>query len=337
VLRIRAGEGERMRRRDFLAAIAGATTVPAVARAAQRRDPVVGYLYAGVLETSTEVLEVFWKGLVEQGYVRGRNVAVEYREAQNDLGRLPDLARDLVSREVSVIAVPGSAPAVLAAKAATVTIPIVFFNASDPVRLGFVASLSRPGGNITGVSDFGNELTAKRLELIKMLVPTACRVGILVTRGYTAVADEIADARRGAPAPSLETVVSIVGDQREIDAAFASFTEQRMDAAYIAPSPLFASRRQQVVALAARHRLPAIYPFIQFPRVGGLMSYGTSLTERSYQAGLYTGLILNGANPAELPVHRLSRFELVINMRTAGTLGLTVPPRLLAITDQVIE
>jgi|SRR5579871_1527705 len=326
-----------MRRRDFLAAFAGATALPSIVRAAQRRDPVIGYLYAGVLETRTEFLATFWQGLAEQGYVKGRNVDIEYREARNDLGRLPDLARDLVGREVSVIAVPGSGPAIRAAKAATATIPIVFSNAGDPLRLGFVTSLSRPGGNITGVSDFGNQLSAKRLELIKMLVPTASRVGALVTRGYTAVAAEIANARLDAPALSLETAVSIVSDQQEIDAAFASFAEQRLDAVYVAPSPLFVSQRAQIVALAARYRLPAVYPFIQFAQLGGLMSYGTSLTERSYQAGLYVGRILNGENPAELPVHRLSRFELVINRRTAEALGLTVPAHLLAITDRVIE
>lgn len=320
-----------MRRRDFLAALAGATAC-SPSRAARRSDPVIGYLYAGLLETSRDYLEAFWQGLAELGYVQGQNVRAEFREARNDASRLPELARDLVRREVSVIAVPGSGVAVRAAKAATATIPIVFSNAGNPLDLGFVASLSRPGGNITGVSDFGNQLSAKRLELIKMLVPAASRIGILVTRNY-----ELADAREDLPVPSLETVLSVVGDQHEIDAAFDAFAREGIDGVYVAPSPLFLSQRAEIVALTARHHLPTIYPFMQFPQIGGLMSYGTSLTERYYQAGIYTGLILNGANPAELPVHRLSKFELVLNLATARTLGLAVPARFLAITDRVIE
>jgi putative ABC transport system substrate-binding protein len=259
------------------------------------------------------------------------------REAKNDLSRLPDLARDLVSRAVSVINVPGSGPAVFAARAATATIPIVFSSASDPISLGYVSSLSRPGGNVTGVSDFGNDLSAKRLELIKLLVPAVSRIGILVTRDYPAIAGEVAKSRESATALSLETVESFVGDQQEIDAAFAAFAQARVDGVSVTPSPLFVSQRAQIVALAARYRLPAIYPFIQFPHVGGLMSYGTSLLERNYQAGRYVGLILNGAKPADLPVRRLSRFELAINMHAAREIGLTVPARLLALADEVIE
>jgi ABC-type uncharacterized transport system substrate-binding protein len=329
--------GARIRRRDVLAALAGAAAVSRSTGAAERPEAVIGYLYAGSLASSANYLKPFWRGLAEQGYVSGRNVRAEYREGQNDISRLPDLARDLVRSEVNVIAVPGSGPAALAAKAATVTIPIVFFNAGDPTRLGLVQSLSRPGGNVTGISDFGNELSAKRLELLKLLVPTASHVGILVTRNYPGVEREIADARKGGPVLSLEPVVSVVANQHEIDAAFAAFAEQRLDGVYVAPSPLFVSQREQIVALAARYRLPAVYPFIQFPQIGGLLSYGTSLAERAYQAGLYTGLILNGANPAELPVHRLSRFELVINMSTARALGLTVSARFIALTDEVIE
>ena len=326
-----------MRRRDFLAAIAAATACSPPARAAQRRDPVIGYLYAGSLGANPDSGEAFWKGLAELGYVKGRNVEVEYREARNDLTRLPDLARDLVRREVSVIYVPGSGPAVFAAKAATATIPIVFANAGDPLRLGYVASLSRPDGNVTGISDFGIDLSAKRLELIRLLVPAVSRVGILVTRGYPGIAREVENARKSAPALSLETVVSVVGNQQEIDAAFAAFAQDRVDGVCVVPSPVFADRRAHLVELAARYRLPAIYPFIQFPRSGGLMSYGISLAERAYQAGRYIGLILEGAKPSDLPVHRLSRFELVLNRSTATALGLTVPARFLALTDEVIE
>jgi putative ABC transport system substrate-binding protein len=326
-----------MRRRDFLAAVAGAAACSPPSRAARRDDPVIGYLYAGSLGHNRDNVAPFWEALAEFGYVRGSNVRVEYREAQYDLSRLPDLARDLVRREVSVIEVPGSGPALFAAKAATATIPIVFSNAGDPISLGYVASLSRPGGNVTGVSDFGVELSAKRLELIKLLVPAVSRIGILVARGYPAIEREVANARNSAPALSIETVVSVAGNQQEIDAAFAAFAQERVDGVCLTPSPLFADRRGQIVALAARYRLPAIYPFAQFPQVSGLISYGISLAERAYQAGLYTGLILNGANPAELPVHRLTRFELVINLSTARTLGLTVPARFLALTDRVIE
>jgi putative tryptophan/tyrosine transport system substrate-binding protein len=328
----------RIRRRDFLAALAGAGACSPQLLAAPRSDPVIGYLYAGSLGPDPDdAREAFWKGLAELGYVRGRNVSVEYREAQNDVSRLPDLARDLVRRQVSVIFVPASGPALFAAKAATATIPIVFVNSGDPIRLGFVASLSRPGGNVTGVSDFGDELSAKRLELIKQLVPAASRIGILAPRNYAGLAREVAHAREIAPALSLETVESFVVSLEEIDAAFAAFAEQRVDGVYFTPGPLFFGRREQIVALAARYRLPAVYSFVEFSEVGGLMSYGISVTERSYEAGRYTGLVLNGANPADLPVRRLTKFELVINLSTARTLGLTVPARLLAITDQVIE
>jgi putative ABC transport system substrate-binding protein len=326
-----------MRRRDFLAAFAGATACSASSRAAQRADPVVGYLYAGTIADSPgSAMDAFWRGLAELGYTRERNVGIEFREAQNDLSRLPELTQDLIRRQVSVIVVPGSGLAARAAKAATSAIPIVFGNAGDPIRLGLVASLNRPGANATGVTDFGNALSAKRLELAKLLVPTASRFALLIARRYEGIEGELANARDGAPLLSLETVESVVEDQQGIDAAFAAFAEKRADGVCLIPSGLFLNQRQQVVALAARYRLPAIYPFVQFPQAGGLMSYGTSLSERAYQMGIYTGLILNGANPAELPVRRLSRFELVLNMSTARALGLTVPARLLAIADQVI-
>ncbi len=323
-----------MRRREFLAGVAGILACGR-SRAAQSDAPVIGYLYAGTLG-SFRTLGAFWKGLAQLGYVKDRNVRVELREANNDIGRLPELARDLVRRQVSVIVVPGSGPALMAAKTATDTIPIIFYNAGNPLRLGYVASLSRPGGNVTGVSDFGVELSAKRLELMKLLVPSTSRIGILLTAKYPGIAREVATARESAPALSVETVVSVVANQQEIDAAFAAFAEQRVDGLCLTPSPLFVDQRAQIVALAARFRLPAVYPFIQFPEVGGLMSYGTSLAERGYQAGLYTGLVLKGANPADLPVRRLTRFELVLNMATARALGLTVPASFLALTDQVI-
>jgi putative ABC transport system substrate-binding protein len=332
-----AGGGKHMRRREFLAAIAGTLACAPGSRAAQRRDPVIGYLYAGSRGGDPDGEPAFWNGLAELGYARGRNVSVEYREAQNDVSRLPDLARDLVRRQVSVIFVPASGPALLAAKAATATIPIVFVNSGDPIGMGYVKSLSRPGGNVTGVSDFGDQLSAKRLELLKQLVPAVSRIGILAPRNYAGLAREVDHAREIAPALSLETVKSFVVNLQEIDAALASFAQDRVDGVCFTPGPLFFSRREQVVALVARYRLPAIYPFVEFADVGGLMSYGISVTERSYEAGRYTGLILNGADPAELPVRRLTKFQLAINLSTARALGLTVSARFLALTDQVIE
>ena len=331
------GDGERMRRRDFLAALTGAAACSAPARAAQRGDPVIGYLYAGSMGADPETQAAFWRGLAEFGYAKGRNVGIEFREAQNDVSRLPDLARDLVRRQVSVIFVPASGPALLAAKAATATIPIVFVNSGDPIGMGYVTSLSRPGGNVTGVSDFGDELSAKRLELIKQLVPAASRIGILSPRNYRGLAREVAHARALAAALPLETLESSVVSLQEIETALASFAQERVDGLYFAPGPLFYSQRGQIVALAARYRLPAVYSFVEFARAGGLMSYGLSAIERNYEGGRYTGLVLNGANPAELPVRRLTKFELVINMRTARALGLTVPSQMLTIADEVIE
>jgi putative ABC transport system substrate-binding protein len=238
---------------------------------------------------------------------------------------------------VSVIFVPASGPALFAAKAATATIPIVFVNSGDPIRMGYVASLSRPGGNVTGVSDFGDELSAKRLELIKQLVPAASRIGILAPRNYAGLAREVAHAREIASALSLETVASFVVDLHEIDAALTSFAQDRVDGVYFTPGPLFFAQREQIVALVARYRLPAIYSFVEFPQVGGLMSYGISVTERSHEAGRYVGLILNGANAADLPIRRLTKFRLAINLSTARALGLTVPAQFLAVTDEVIE
>ena len=325
----------RMRRRAFLAAIAGATAALRQAHAAQRADPVIGYLYAGTLGDDPN--PTFWKGLAELGYEKGRNVRVEYREAHNDVSRLPELARDLVRRQVSVIFVPASGPALFAAKAATTSIPIVFVNSGDPIGMGYVASLSRPGGNITGVSDFGDQLSAKRLELMKQLVPAASRIGILAPRNYKGLASEVAHAREIAPALSLETVASFVVNLEEIDAALASFAQDHINGLYFTPGPLFFAQREQVAALVARYRLPAIYSFAEFPQAGGLMSYGISVTERSHEAGRYVGLVLNGANPAELPIRRLTKFQLVINMRTARALGLSVPASFLALTDEVIE
>lgn len=325
-------------RRLFLAGMAAGTTGALQSRAATPdAQPVIGLLFAGTLQTNSATMVDFWRGLAESGYIRGRNVSAEYREADDDLSRLPDLARDLVRRKVSVIAVIGTGPAVLAVKAATNTIPIVFSNGGNPLRLGVAASLDRPGGNVTGVTDFGNALSAKRLELMKLLVPTVSRIGIAIMANERQIANVIANANEGARALSLVTVISIVDNQRKIDAAFAGFAQQHLEAVYVTPSPLFLREREQIVALAARYRLPAVYPFVEFAQIGGLMSYGTSLAERSYQTGLYVGLVLNGQRPGDLPIRRLADFQLAINTTTAKTLGLAIPPRFLALVDKVIE
>jgi putative ABC transport system substrate-binding protein len=327
-----------MRRREFLAAVAGSIAYASRAHAAQRPDPVIGYIYPGSFESvPNEVRKAFWQGLAEFGDVRGRNVSIELRQAHNDFSRLPDLALDLVHRGVSVIIVPGSMEAVSAAKSATDSIPIIFSNAvTDPVRAGLVASLSHPGGNITGIGDFGSVLSAKRLELIKLLVSDASRVGLLMTPINRATRPELTLAQDGARALSLEAIVAIADSQPEIDDAFAMFAEKRVDAVCVIPTSLFFDQRGQIVALAARHRLPAAYSHNLYPEIGGLMSYGASFVERAYHVGIYAGLILNGASPADLPVRRLSRFEFVLNITAAKALGLTVPARVLAITDRVI-
>ncbi len=335
--RIHCGEREHMRRRDVLAAIGGIAIWPGLAQAQQRRLPVIGYLYAGSFAENQGSVDAFRKGLAETGYVEGRNVAIVFREARNDVAAIAALARDLVRRRVDVIVVPGSGPAALAAKAATDIIPIVFSLAGDPVALRLVESLSRPGGNVTGITDFGNALSGKRLELIKLLIPTASRIAILATPSNSQAERAVANAREGAQALGLDLLVLSANTVVEIDTAFATLAQRRADAFSLVPSALFVSRRTQIIDLAARYRVPAMYPFIQFAEAGGLMSYGSSLTERNRQSGTYTGLILNGARPADLPVRRIERFELVINMKTAQALGLAVPPSFLALADKVIE
>ncbi len=328
-----------MRRRHFLATIAAAATSlptwPPSARA-QQRSRTIGYLYSGELAANAAGVDAFRRGLGDMGYVEGRNVTIEFREAGNDVARVPALLRDLVGRHVDVLVVPGSMPTALAAKAATAEIPIVFSIAGDPVETGLVASLNRPGGNVTGITDFGNELSAKRLELMKLLAPATSRIALLVTPNNSRAAGEVANAREGACALGLDVVVLAANSAAEIDAAFATLAEQRTDAFSLVPSTLFLNNRSQIVALAARYRVPGAYPFIQFAEIGGLMSYGLDLTERNYQAGRYAGLILGGTNPADLPVHRLTRFELALNTTTAKALGLTVPARFLVLADKVL-
>jgi putative ABC transport system substrate-binding protein len=301
--------------------------------------PVIGFLGATSPDAANaDYLRVFRQALKESGYVEGENVAIEYRWADNQLDRLPALAAELVRRKVAVIVTVEGPPATFAAKAATTTIPIAFTVSDDPVRLGLVASLARPGGNLTGINFVSSELVAKRLELLRALVPGTARVAVLVNPANAANTETaLRDVEPAARAVGLQVQVLNADTSHEIDAAFATIVRERPDALFSASSPYFTSRRIQLVQLAARHAIPATYSGRQFVEVGGLMSYGASVASAWRQLGVYAGRILKGAKPAELPVVQASKFELVINHQTARMLGLTVPPTLLATADEVIE
>jgi ABC-type uncharacterized transport system substrate-binding protein len=324
-------------RRKFLATLGAAAAWPLAARAQQPAMPVIGFLDPTSPDTRVDRLRAFRQGLKETGYVEGENMSIQYRSAEDQYDRLPELAADLVRRRVAVIAVIGGA-ATLAAKAATTTTPIVFVASEDPVRLGFVASLARPGGNLTGINFFSAELAAKRLELLRELVPTAARVAVLVNpANATTTETTLRDVEAAARAIGLQSQVLNASTSREINAAFARFVRERPDALFVGLDPLFTSRRVQLILLAMRHAVPATYATREFADAGGLMSYGSNITDAWRQAGAYAGRILKGAKPADLPVVQASKFELVINAETARMLGLTVPPTLLARADEVIE
>ncbi len=328
-----------MRRRDFIALLGSAAVAwPLAARAQQPALPVVGFVNGRSSETSATVAAGFRKGLGETGYVEGQNVTVEYHFLEGRYDRLPALMADLTRRQVAVIATPGSIPAALAAKAATVAIPIVFGVGGDPVRLGLVASLARPGGNATGINYFVNEVGAKRLRLLHDLVPKAVRIAVLVNPANASAAEPTLRAvQEAAPTMGLQIQVLNATTIDEINAIFVTFTHERPDALFVGPDGFLNSRRVQFATLTARTKIPAAYDTRDDVAAGGLMSYGTDTADMYHQVGVYTGSILKGAKPADLPVVQATKFEFVVNLQTARELGIEVPPQLLAIADEVIE
>jgi putative tryptophan/tyrosine transport system substrate-binding protein len=326
-------------RRSFITLLGGAAAAwPLAASAQQQPMPVIGFMHPQSPDVTAEALRGLRAGLKESGYSEGENVAIEYRWAENQLDRLPVLASELARRPVAVILAMGGSTSALAAKAATTTIPIVFNVGEDPVKLGLVSSLSRPGGNVTGNNWFAGELVAKHLEILRELVPTAGRVAMLVNPAHAATVEPaVREAQAAARAMGLQIRVLNAGSGKEIDAAFATIAHERPDALLVAAGPPFATRRVQLAQLAAYHRIPAVYAVRYFVEVGGLATYGASLTDAYRQVGVYSGRILKGAKPAELPVVQSTKFELVVNAQTARMLGLTVPPTLLARADEVIE
>jgi putative ABC transport system substrate-binding protein len=325
-----------MRRRELMLLLGGAMTAARGLRAQQKAMPVIGYLSGRSPSVDAPNVAAFLQGLSETGYVEGQNLTIEYRWAEGRYDELPALAADLVGRKVDVIAAFGM-PSVSSAKSATSTIPIVFFIATDPVGLGLVASLARPGANLTGFSHISAELMPKRLELLSELVPQARVIALLVNPNNANAEPMMRDVQEAARAKGLQLPILKAGSESEIDAAFATLVQLQAGALVVSTDPFFFSRRDQLVALASRHAVPAIYEWREFPAAGGLISYGTSLTAVDRQVGVYAGRILKGAKPADLPVQQPTTFELVVNLNTAKALGLTVPPSILARANEVIE
>jgi putative ABC transport system substrate-binding protein len=328
-----------MKRREFIALLGGAAAEwPLAARAQQRGIPVIGVLHAGSADGAAEEMLSFYQGLRETGYVEGRNVAMEYRWAEGQYEHLPALAADLVHRRVSVISALGGPPQALAAKATNTTIPIVFQIGADPVELGLVASLNRPGGNLTGVTSLNLEVGPKRLELMHELVPTATKLALLVNPSNATNTDTQATVLHAmARTLGIELNVMRARSDRELDGIFASLVEPQIGGLVIGPDSFFQSRTELIVALAARIGMPTVTPYRRFPVAGGLVSYGGDTAESFRQAGIYTGRVLKGERPADLPVQQLTKVELVINLKTAKALGLTVPITLVGRADEVIE
>jgi putative ABC transport system substrate-binding protein len=326
-------------RRKFAAALGSTAVAWSIAARAQPQPmPVVGFVNGGSPDTPVRFAAAFRKGLSENGIIDGQNVTVEYHWLESHYDRLPALMTDLVRRQVAVIATPSNATVVLAARAATTTIPIVFGVGEDPVKLGLVASLASPGGNVTGINFFANEVTAKRLRLLHDLLPKAVRIAVLVNPAVASNAESTwRPVQEAAPAMRLQIQILNATTIAEIDAAFASFARERPDALFVGPDALFTSRRGQFAILTAVNKIPAVYSNRDYVEAGGLMSYGTNLADMFLQVGVYTGRILKGAKPAELPVQQSTKFEFVINLQTARALGIEVPPGLLSIADEVIE
>ena len=331
-----------MRRREFVTrlgglAVASSILSPRVARAQPSAMPVIGFLHSLSPDMYADRLRGFRQGLKDTGHVEGENVAIEYRWAENQIDRLPMLAADLVRRQVTVIATTGGSASAFAAKAATTTIPIVFFSADDPVRLGLVTSLARPDGNLTGVNSVNTELVAKRLELLREMVPAATRVAALINPNGPNAETTLRDIEPAARTIGLQIRLLTASTSRELDVAFASLARERPDALYVSNDPFLSSRRVQLATSAVRHAMPMASGVREISEAGGLMSYGASNTAAWRQVGVYTGRILKGAKPADLPVMQSSKFDLVINAQTARLLELDVPPQLLARADEVIE
>jgi putative tryptophan/tyrosine transport system substrate-binding protein len=325
-----------MRRREFISLLGGAAAWPLAARAQQAATPVIGFLDLGTAASIAPQIEGLRRGLNETGYVDGSNLTIEFRWSEGQFDRLPSLAVELIRLRPAVIFAHGP-PTVMALKQRTKSIPVVFSMGEDPVKEGLVASLNRPGGNITGFTNFQNLLGAKKLGLLIEIVPNATIVGLLVNPNNPNAEPDAKDVQAAADALGRETAVFTASAERELDPAFAAMLQRQVGALIVNVDPVFVDRRQKIVALAAAHAIPAIYHGREFPYEGGLMSYGANEVEAFHQAGIYIGRILKGAKPADLPVQQPTKFEFVINLKTAKTLGLTFPPGLLAIADEVIE
>jgi putative ABC transport system substrate-binding protein len=327
-----------MKRREFITLVGGvAATAPLAARAQQLTLPVIGFLNSASPQPWENYVAAFRAGLKEVGYVDGQNVTIEFRWAEGHYDRLPGMAADLVRRMVTVLVATGGEPSVLAAKAATTTIPIVFTSGVDPIRAGFVSSLSRPGGNITGVNLFTSTIESKRLGLLRALVPGVKLIAVLLNPNRQDYARQKKDIEETAHAIGQQIHVLSASNQSEIDAAFATATQLRVGAMLVGADPFFNSQRDEIVALAARYAIPAVYEQREHALAGGLMSYGTNLSDGYRQAGVYTGRILKGEKPGDLPVVQSTKFEFVINLKTAKALGIEVPPSLSAEADEIIE
>ena len=326
-----------MRRREFLRVLGGSMAWPFAASAQQSAMPVIGFLDSGSSGTNANLVAALSLGLKEAGYVEGQSVGIEYRWADGDYDRLPALAADLVRRQVSVIVATGGEPSGRAAKAATTTIPIVFDSGNSPVELGWVTSLNRPGGNMTGVNQMVDELVTKQLGLLHELIPQAQVIAMLVNANNPRTESLVRKAQTAAGALGCNLQILMAGSEQDFDTAFTTLVQRRAGALFVSPDPFFYRQRDRIIALAARYAVPALYVRREFAAAGGLMSYGTSLADTYRQVGLYAGRILNGEKPADLPVVQPTKFELIINLKTAKSLGLTIPPSLLATADEVFE